>query len=53
MLQDVLRGARTEVGVINRAIVEKGAALGVETPCNRFLSEIIEALEATAAHRID
>lgn len=52
MLQDILRGARTEVGVINRAIVDKGAALGVATPCNRFLSEMIEALEATANHRV-
>lgn len=53
MLQDILRGARTEVGVINRAIVDRGAALGVATPCNRFLSEIIEALEATASNRVD
>jgi 2-dehydropantoate 2-reductase len=53
MLQDILRGARTEVGVINRAVVEQGAAVGVDAPCNRFLSEIIEALEATADHRIE
>lgn len=53
MLQDIQRGARTEVGVINRAIVEKGEALSVATPCNRFLSEMIEALEATAARRIE
>ncbi len=52
MLQDVLRGARTEVGVINRAIAEKGKMLGIPTPYNIFLSEIIEALEATAEHRI-
>jgi 2-dehydropantoate 2-reductase len=53
MLQDILKGARTEVGVINRAVVENGERLGVPTPCNRFLSEIIEALEATASHRIE
>jgi 2-dehydropantoate 2-reductase len=53
MLQDILRGARTEVSVINRAIVERGEALGIATPCNRFLSEMIEALEATAAYRIE
>jgi len=52
MLQDILRGARTEIGVINRAIVKKGEELGIATPCNRFLSEIIEALEATAKNRI-
>ena len=52
MLQDILRGKKTEVGVINRAIAEKGKMLGIPTPYNIFLSEIIEALEATAAHRI-
>ncbi|GBC63018.1 2-dehydropantoate 2-reductase [Desulfonema ishimotonii] len=51
MLQDVLRGARTEVGVINRAIVRRGEALGIPTPYNLFLSEVIEALEATSAER--
>jgi 2-dehydropantoate 2-reductase len=51
MLQDILRGARTEVGVINGAIVEKGRELGLPTPYNIFLSEIIEALEATSENR--
>ena len=52
MLQDILRGANTEIGVINQAIVKKGKELSIETPCNKFLSEIIEALEATAKNRI-
>ena len=52
MLQDILRGARTEVGVINRAIVKKGETLGIPTPCNLFLSRMIEALEATAEERL-
>jgi len=52
MLQDILRGADTEVNVINMAIVRKGEELGISTPYNRFLSEIIEALEATAAERL-
>ncbi len=52
MLQDILKGARTEIGAINGAIVAKGAALGIETPANRFLTQIVEALEATAEHRI-
>lgn len=51
MLQDILRGARTEVGVINGAIVEKGREIGLSTPYNNFLSEIIEALEATSENR--
>jgi 2-dehydropantoate 2-reductase len=53
MLQDILKGKPTEIGVINRAIVKKGEELGIPTPYNRFLSEIIEALEATAEHRIE
>ncbi len=52
MLQDILRGVQTEVGVINRAIVKKGEELGISTPYNVFLSEIIEALEATSENRI-
>jgi len=47
MLQDTMRGSRTEIGVINRAIVEKGEKLGILTPYNEFLSEVIEALEST------
>ncbi len=52
MLQDILKRAGTEVSVINRAIAEKGKALGIPTPYNIFLSEIIEALEATSEKRI-
>lgn len=52
MLQDVLRDAPTEIGVINGAIVDKGEALGIPTPANRFLSQIIKAMETTAKYRI-
>jgi len=52
MLQDILRGSCTEIGVINRAIVKKGELLGIPTPYNLFLSEIVEALEATSLKRI-
>ena len=51
MLQDILRGARTEVDVINGAVVRKGRAVGVPTPVNLFLWETIKALEATFSHR--
>ncbi|NJL59034.1 MAG: 2-dehydropantoate 2-reductase [Desulfobacteraceae bacterium] len=52
MLQDILHNRRTEIGMINRAIVRKGEKLGIAAPFNLFLSEMIEALEATADHRI-
>lgn len=53
MLQDVLRGARTEVGAINGAVAKKGEEVGIFTPYNVFLSEVIEALEATSGDRIN
>lgn len=52
MLQDILRGAHTEIGAINGAIVHKAGALGISTPVNRFLYRIIRAMEATAEYRI-
>ncbi len=53
MLQDVLKGARTEIGAINGAIARKGEALGIDTPVNLLLTQIVVALEATAGYRID
>ncbi len=51
-LQDVLRGAPTEIAAINGAIAREGARLGVPTPVNAFLAGLIEALEATAPQRV-
>ena len=53
MLQDVLRGAPTEIDVINGAVVAKGREVGVPTPVNVLLTQLIKALEATASHRIE
>jgi 2-dehydropantoate 2-reductase len=52
MLQDILRGAHTEIGAINGAIVDKAKVLGISTPVNHFLFRIIKAIEATAEYRI-
>ncbi len=52
MLQDILRGAPTEIDVINGAIVRKGLEVGVPTPVNLLVTQLIQALEATASHRI-
>lgn len=52
MLQDILRGAPTEIDVINGAIVAKGRDVGVPTPVNLLLTQLIKALEATAPYRI-
>jgi 2-dehydropantoate 2-reductase len=52
MLQDILRGASTEIDVINGAVVDQGQAIGLLTPVNSLLVRLIKALEATARARI-
>jgi 2-dehydropantoate 2-reductase len=44
MLQDVLRGARTEIDAICGAIVEMGEQVGVPTPINRTLWLLVRAI---------
>ncbi|MFB6134201.1 MAG: ketopantoate reductase family protein [Halanaeroarchaeum sp.] len=41
MLQDLRSGSRTEIEAINGAIVERGDALGVDTPVNRTLANLV------------
>jgi 2-dehydropantoate 2-reductase len=43
MLQDVLRGARTECDAINGAIVSEGGRLGIPTPANEILWRLVRA----------
>jgi 2-dehydropantoate 2-reductase len=43
MLQDVLRGARTECDAINGAIAAEGERLGVPTPVNNTLWRLVQA----------
>ncbi|MDD5423124.1 MAG: ketopantoate reductase C-terminal domain-containing protein, partial [Candidatus Omnitrophica bacterium] len=45
MLQDVLNRKRTEIDFINGAIVRQGKALGIPTPVNDVLTNIIKTLE--------
>jgi 2-dehydropantoate 2-reductase len=45
-LQDVLVGRRTEVQLLNGAIVRHGQAKGVATPVNEALIRRVEAIEA-------
>ena len=52
MLQDTLRGSATEIDTINGAIVREGARLGVPTPVNTLLTQLVRALDASAAQRI-
>jgi len=44
MLQDVLRGARTEIDAINGAVVRAAGSVGADAPINRTLWHLIAAL---------
>ena len=44
MLQDVLRGAPTEIDAISGAIVDLGKYLGVPTPFNACMARLVQAI---------
>lgn len=50
MLQDVLSGKRTEIDFINGAIVRQGKSLGIPTPVNEVLANIVKTIEASYDH---
>ncbi|MBI5183583.1 MAG: 2-dehydropantoate 2-reductase [Nitrospinae bacterium] len=45
MLQDILNKRKTEIDALNGAIVEKGREIGIHTPVNRAIRDIIKLLE--------
>lgn len=47
MLQDVTRGAPTEIDAINGAVVRAGEQAGVSTPVNRVLWQLVKGLSAS------
>jgi 2-dehydropantoate 2-reductase len=52
MLQDVIRNSQTEIVTINGAIVREGTRLGIATPANHMITQLVQALDATAPQRI-
>jgi 2-dehydropantoate 2-reductase len=44
MLQDVLRGAPTEVDAINGEVVQAGKLKGIPTPVNRVIWSLVKAI---------
>ncbi len=46
MLQDILRGRRTEIDYINGAVVRIGAEHGIETPYNSAVVSMVKAKES-------
>jgi 2-dehydropantoate 2-reductase len=51
MLQDIQRGAPTEIDAICGAIVTAGESTGVPTPVNRTLWQLVKALEVWAEEK--
>jgi len=47
MLQDVLACKRTEIDFINGAIVRQGKALGIPTPVNEALTNLVKTIESS------
>jgi 2-dehydropantoate 2-reductase len=47
MLQDVLNKKRTEIDFINGAIVRQAKALGIQTPVNDALTNLVKAIESS------
>ena len=47
MLQDVLNKKRTEIDFINGAIVRQGKSLGIPTPVNEALTNLVKTIEMT------
>ncbi|MBN1625406.1 MAG: 2-dehydropantoate 2-reductase [Deltaproteobacteria bacterium] len=45
MLQDILNKKPTEIDFINGAIVTEGEMMGIPTPANRMLANIVKAIE--------
>ncbi|MCB2227474.1 MAG: 2-dehydropantoate 2-reductase [Desulfarculaceae bacterium] len=46
MLQDVRKSRRTEVSYINGAVVRQGEQVGLPTPVNQTLTQLVQAREA-------
>ncbi|MDP2948798.1 MAG: 2-dehydropantoate 2-reductase [Chloroflexota bacterium] len=45
LLQDVMKGRRTEVDYLNGYVVARGAELGVPTPMNRTILDLMQKVE--------
>jgi 2-dehydropantoate 2-reductase len=45
MAQDILKGRRTEIDAMNGFIARKGAELGIRTPANTKITELVTKIE--------
>ena len=52
MLQDVLKGRRTEIDFINGVIVRQAQGLGIAAPVNAALTGLVKTIEASYSLRV-
>ena len=52
MLQDILAMRRTEIDHINGAVADHGAKLGIPTPVNQTLTDLIKTIQASYGDRV-
>jgi len=52
MLQDVLNKKKTEIDFLNGAIVRQGDNLGVKTPVNALLVDLVKTIESSYAYQV-
>src|SRR5690606_27787744 len=45
-LQDLMKGRKSEVDLINGLVAEEGARFGIDTPANRLVVELTREIEA-------
>ena len=53
MLQDILRGKKTEIDYLNGAIYKLGESLKIPTPLNFIFFKLVKSLEETSLKRVD
>lgn len=53
MLQDVMRGSRTEIDQINGAIWKLSEEHGLDAPLNRTLTAMVQSLDATNSRKVN
>jgi 2-dehydropantoate 2-reductase len=47
MLADICRRKKTEIDYLNGAIVRHGESLGIKTPVNALLCDLVKTMEAS------
>ena len=52
MLADVLNRKKTEIDFLNGAIVRQGESLGIKTPVNELLVDLVKTIEAGYSHEV-